>query len=157
MISDISLPFISYSDVSPWILSYLLSYRSLIITFFYPSHLTMAHDLTPFSIMRRCRSVLDHLGCAFIYLLDFRFNIFHDGRTWQIVDLLVMMFSLWQLACWVLICLLFAFWALVIICFYSLVSFVLLAWYRYIGSYLALPIWSWTFSLHDGWTYFRGQ
>ena len=38
-----------------------------------------------------------------------------NGKVWQIVDLLVTMFSLWQLACWVLICLLFAFWALIII------------------------------------------
>ena len=109
MISDISLPFILYS--------YFLSYQGLIITFFYLTHPTVTHDLTPFSIRRRCRSVLDHLGCAFIYLLDFRFNIFHDGRAWQIVDLLVLMLSFWQSACWVLICLFFAFRALVIIVF----------------------------------------
>ena len=49
-------------------------------------------------------------------LLDFRFNIFHDSRAWQIVDLSVTMLSFWQLARWVLIfCLLFAFRAWVII------------------------------------------
>ena len=156
MISDISLPFISYSDISPWILSYLLSYRRLIVTFFYPTHLTMAHDLTPFSIMRRCRSVLDHLGCAFIYLLDFRFNIFHDGRAWQIADLLVMMFHFdsWHVECWFACSLHFEHWSSL---FYSSVSFVLSAWYHDAWSCLALPIWGWTFSLHDGWTYFRVQ
>ena len=142
MISDISLPFISYSDVSPWILSYLLSYRSLTITFFYPSHLTMTHDLTPFSIMRRCRSVLDHLGCAFIYLLDFRFNIFHDGRAWQIVDLLVLMLSFWRLACWVLICLFFAFRALVIIVFICQ-SFV----FSQHGITIHSPVWHYLFEV----------
>ena len=81
---------------------------------------TSHHDTWPhisLSIRRKCRSVLDHLGCAFIYLLDFRFNIFHDGRAWQIADLLVLMLSFWQLACWVLICLFFAFRALIIIVF----------------------------------------
>ena len=78
-------------------------------------HPTMTHDFTSLSIRRRCRLVLNHLGCAFIRLLDFRFNIFHDGRAWQIADLLVLMLSFWQLACWVLICLFFTFWALVII------------------------------------------
>ena len=77
----------------------------------YTSH----RDTTPPSIRRRCRSVLNHLGCAFIHLSDFRFNIFHDGQAWQIDDLLVMMLSFWQLSCWVLICLLLEFWALVII------------------------------------------
>ena len=115
MISDTYIPFISYLDISPWILSCLLSYQSLIITFFYPTHPILTYDLIPISIRMRCRSVFNHFGCAFIHLLDFRFNIFHDGRAWQIVDLLVTMFSLWQLACWVLICLLFAFWALTII------------------------------------------
>ena len=115
MILDTYIPFISYLDISSWILSCLLSYQSLIITFFYPTHPTVTHDLTPLSIRRKCRSVLDHLSCVFIHLSDFRFNIFHDGRAWQIVDLLVTMFSFWQLACWVLICLLFAFWALIII------------------------------------------
>ena len=40
MILDTYLPFIPYSDISPWILSYLLSYQSLIITFLlsYTSH-----------------------------------------------------------------------------------------------------------------------
>ena len=103
----------SYSDISPWILSCLLSYQSPIITFFYLTHPTVTHDLTPLSIRRGCRSVLDHLGCVFINISDFRFNIFHDGRAWQIVDLLVTMFSLWQLACWVLICLHFACWVLI--------------------------------------------
>ena len=97
------------------ILSRLLSYQSLIVTFFHPTHPTVTHDLTSLSIRKRCRSILDHLGCVFIHLLDFRFNIFHDSRAWQIVDLLVTMFSLWQLACWVLFCLLFAFGALIII------------------------------------------
>ena len=81
---------------------------------------TSHHDTWPHTsilIRRRCRSVLDFFGCAFIYLLDFRFNIFHDDRAWQIVDLLVTILPFWQLACWVLICLLFAFWALVIIVF----------------------------------------
>ena len=82
---------------------------------FYPTHLTITHDLTSLSIRRRRGSVLDHFGFAFIHLSGFRFDIFHDGRTWLIVDLLVTMFSLWQLACWVLFCLLFAFWALIII------------------------------------------
>ena len=83
---------------------------------------TSHHDTwphTPLPIRRRCRSVIDHLDCAFIHLLDFRFNIFHDSKAWQIVDLLVMMFSFWQLVCWVLICLLFAFRALVIVLFIS--------------------------------------
>ena len=115
MISDTYVPFISYLDISPWILSCLLSYRSLIITLFYPTHPTVTHDLTLISIKRRRGLVLDHFGCVFIYLSDFRFNIFHDGKVWQIVDLLVTMFSLWQLACWVLLCLLFAFWAQIII------------------------------------------
>ena len=55
---------------------------------------TSHHDTwhhTPLSIRMRCRSVFDHFGCAFIHLLDFRFNIFHDGRAWQIVDLVVKM------------------------------------------------------------------
>ena len=115
MISNTYVPFISYPDISPWTLSCLLSYQSLIITLFYPTHPTVTHGLVSISIRRRRRSVLDHLGCAFIHLLDFRFNIFHDGKAWKIVDLLVTMFSLWQLACWVLICLHFAFWALIII------------------------------------------
>ena len=93
MISDTYIPFISYSDISPWILSRFLSYQSLIITFFYLTHPTVTHDLTLISIRRRRGSVLDHFGCAFIYLSDFRFNIFHDGRAWQIADLLVMMLS----------------------------------------------------------------
>ena len=118
------IPFISYSVISPWILSCFLFYQSLIITFFYLTHPTVTHDLTPFSIRRRCRSVLDHLGCAFIYLLDFRFNIFHDGRAWQIVDLLVTMFSLWQLACWVLICLFFRILSTGHHCFYSSVIYI---------------------------------
>ena len=75
-------------------------------------HDTWSH--TPFLIRRICRSVIDHFGCAFIHFLDFRFNIFHDGAG-QIVDLLVTMFSLWQLACWVLICLFIEFRALIII------------------------------------------
>ena len=82
---------------------------------------TSHHDTwphTPLLIRRRCRSILDFFGYAFIHLLDFRFNIFHDGKAWQIVDLLVMMLSFWQLTWWVLICLLFAFWALVIIVFF---------------------------------------
>ena len=65
---------------------------------------TSHHDtwpLTPLWIRRICKSVIDFLGCAFIYLVDFRFNIFHDGRAWQIVDLLVIMLSFWQLSCWV--------------------------------------------------------
>ena len=115
MISDTYVPFISYLDISPWIFSCLLSYRSLIITLSYPTHPTVTHDLTPISIKRRRGSILDHFGCVFIHLSDFRFNIFHDGRVWQIVDLLVTMFSLWQLACWVLLCLLFVFWAQIII------------------------------------------
>ena len=78
-------------------------------------HYTWPH--TPLLIKRRCKSVFDFLGCAFIHLLNFRFNIFHDDKAWQIVDLLVMILSFWQLACWVLICLLLAFWALVIIVF----------------------------------------
>ena len=55
---------------------------------------TSYHDTwhhIPLSIRMRCRSVFDHFGCAFIHLLDFRFNIFHDGRAWQIVDLVVKM------------------------------------------------------------------
>ena len=55
---------------------------------------TSHHDTWPHTtllIRGRCRSVLDFLGCVFIHLVDFRFNIFHDGRAWQIVDLLVMM------------------------------------------------------------------
>ena len=78
------------------------------ILLFHTSH----HDTWPhttLSIRRRCRSMLDFFGFAFVHLLDFRFNIFHDGRAWQIVDLLVMMLSLWQLSCWVLICLLLHF------------------------------------------------
>ena len=129
MISDTYIPLISYSDISPWTLSYFLSYQSLIITFFYPIHPTVTHDLTSLSIRKRRGSVLDHFGCTFIHILDFKFNIFHNGRTWQIVDLLVTMFSLWQLACWVLICLHFVFWALIItvlsisyFCFVSMVS-----------------------------------
>ena len=109
----------------------------------------------PFSIRRRRGSVLDHFGYAFLHLSDFRFDIFHDGRAWQIVDLLVMMFSLWQLACWVLICLLFAFFSTDHYCCYSSVSFVLSAWCHDTWSCLALPIWGWTFSLHDDWAYFR--
>ena len=46
---------------------------------------TSHHDTwphIPFSIRRRCRSVLDFLSSAFIHLVDFGFNIFHDGRAW---------------------------------------------------------------------------
>ena len=81
---------------------------------------TSHHDIWPHTsllIRRRCRSFLDFLGCAFIHLVDFRFNIFHDGRAEQIVDLLMMMLSFWLLARLVLICLVFAFWVLVIIVF----------------------------------------
>ena len=141
----------------PWILSYLLSYQSLTITFFYPTHLTITHDLTSLSIRRRRGSVLDHFVRAFIHLLDFRFNIFHDGRAWEIADLLVMMLSFWQLARWVLIfvCPLhFEHWSSL---FYSSVSLVLSAWCHDAWSYLALPIWGWAFSLHDGWAYLRVQ
>ena len=116
MISDISLPFISYSDISPLILSYFLSYQSLIITFFYPTHPTMTHDLTIFSIRRRCRSVLDHLGCVFIH--SFQLYVQHlpwwQGLAdcWLISDdafiLIVGTMS-------VVFCLLFSFWALVVI------------------------------------------
>ena len=155
MILDTYIPLISYSDISLWILSYLLSYQSLTITFFYPTHPTVTHDLASISIRRRRRSVLDHLGCAFIHLLDFRFNIFHDGRAWQIVDLLVTILSFWQLACWELTCLLFVFRALVIIIVIHSVSFVLSAWCHDTWSCLALSIWGWTFSLHDGWAYFK--
>ena len=88
---------------------------------------TSQHDTWPhtsLSIKRRCRSILYFFGCAFIHLMDFRFNIFHDSKAWQIFYLLVMMLSFWQLACWVLICLFFVFWALVIIVFiYQLVLF----------------------------------
>ena len=59
---------------------------------------TSHHDTWPYthlSIRRRRGSVLDHFGCAFIHLLYFGFNIFHDGRAWQIVDLLVIMLSFW--------------------------------------------------------------
>ena len=68
-----------------------------------PHHDTWSHTI--FLIRKRCRPVLDLFHCAFIHLLDFRFNIFHDGKAWQIFDLLVIMLSFWQLACWVLICL----------------------------------------------------
>ena len=129
MISDTCLLLISHPDTPFSILSFFLSYPSLIITLFYPTHPTVTHDLTSLLIRRRRGSVLDHFGCVFTHLLDFKFNIFHDGRTWQIVDLLVTMFSLWQLACWVLICLHFAFRALIItvlsisyFCFVSMVS-----------------------------------
>ena len=133
----------------------VLSYFTLIITLFYPTHPTVTPDLTLISIRRRRGSVLDHFGCVFIHLSDFRFDIFHDGRAWQIVDLLVTMFLLWQLACWVLICLLFAFFSTDHYCYYSSVSFVLLVWCHDTWSCLALPIWGWTFSLHDDWAYFR--
>ena len=122
----------------------------------YTSH----HDTWPYthlSIRRRRGSVLDHFGCAFIHLLYFGFNIFHDGRAWQIADLLVMMLSFWQLARWVLIfvCSLhFKHWSSL---FYSSVSFVVSAWCHDTWSCLALPIWGWTFSLHDGWAYLRVQ
>ena len=166
MTSDIFLPFISYSDISPmdtFIPSiipepdhHLLDDLGYLPTF-YPTHLTITHDLTSLSIRRRRASVLDHFVCAFIHLLDFRFNIFHDGRAWQIADLLVMMLSFWQLARWVLIfvCPLhFEHWSSL---FYSSVSLVLSAWCHDARSCLALPIWGWTFSLHDGWAYFRVQ
>ena len=42
-------------------------------------------------------------------------------------------------------------------CFYSSVILVLSAWYHDTWSCLALPIWGWTFSLHDGWAYFKVQ
>ena len=120
---------------------------------------TSHHDTwphTPLSNRRRCRSVLDFFDCAFIHLLDFRFNIFHDGRAWQICwlisddafILIVGMLSVDLLALFILstgyhhYC-------------YSPVSFVLLAWCHNTWSCLALPIWGWTFSLHDGWAYFR--
>ena len=134
--------FISYSDISPLVLSYFLSYQSLIITFFYPTHPIVTHDLTIFSIRRRCRSVLDFLGCVFIHLVEFRFNIFHDGRAWQIADLLVMMLSFWQLARWVLIfvCSLhFEHWSSL---FYSSVSFVVSACVTIHG-----PVWLYLFEV----------
>ena len=56
---------------------------------------TSHHDTWPhtaLSIMRKCRSILNFFCCAFIYLVEFRFNIFHDGRVWQFVNLLVTMF-----------------------------------------------------------------
>ena len=117
----------------------VLSYFTLIITLFYPTHPTVTHDLIPISIRRRRRSVFDHLGCVVIHLLDFRFNIFHDCRAWQIADLLVMMLSFWQLARWVLIfvCSLhFEHWSSL---FYSSVSFVLSTWYHDTWSCLAFP------------------
>ena len=79
-------------------------------------HIPPWHMTSPFS---RLGGDVDQSSIALVMfsyvLLDFRFNIFHDSRAWQIVDLLVTMLSLWQLACWVLFCLLFAFWALIII------------------------------------------
>ena len=149
MISDTCLLLISHSDISPWMLSCLPSYQSLIITLFYPTHPTVTHDLTIFSIRRRCRSVLDHLGCVFIHLLDFRFNIFYDGRAWQIVDLVVMIIFI--LTVGILSVDLFALCILSTdhYCCYSLVSFVSSVWCHDTWSCLALPIWGWTFSLHD--------
>ena len=157
MISDTCLLLISHPDTPFSILSFFLSYPSLIITLFYPTHSTVTHDLIPISIRRRRRLVLDHLGCAFIHLLDFRFNVFHDGRAWQIADLLVKMLSFWQLTCWMLICLFFRILSTGHHCFYSSVIFVLSAWCRNAWSCLALLIWGWTFSLHDGWAYLRVQ
>ena len=138
--------------------TFMLSILLELDHYFLLSH-TSHHDTwphTPLSIKRICRSVLYFFDFTFIHLLDFRFNIFHDGKAWQIVDLLVMMLSFWQLAFWVSIC------AFCILstghhCFYSSISFVLLTWYHDTWSCLALPIQGWTFSLHDGWAYFRTQ
>ena len=58
---------LGYLPTFHFILSCFLFYQSLIITFFYPTHPTVTHDLTLFSIRRRHRSVLDHLGCVFIH------------------------------------------------------------------------------------------
>ena len=109
-------------------------------------HDTWSH--TPFLIRRICRSVLDHFGCAFIHFLDFRFNIFHDG-AWQIVDLVVTIIFI--LTVGILSVDLFTLCILSTdhYCCYSLVSFVLSAWCHDTWSCLALPIWGWTFSLHD--------
>ena len=123
------LVFSAYLDDLGYLHTFHLVLRHLTLDTFMPSiilepdhHLLLSYtshrDTRPhthLSVRRRRGSVLDPFGCTFIHLLYFRFNIFHDGRAWQIVDLLVTMFSLWQLACWVLICLFFTFWALVII------------------------------------------
>ena len=129
-IDTLGLAFSAYLDDLRYLHAFHFVLRHFTMDTFIPSiipeidrHLLLSYTSyhgtwpTPFSIMRRCRSVLDHLGCAFIHFSDFRFNIFHDGRVWQIADLLVMMLSFWQSACWVLICLFFAFRALVIIVF----------------------------------------
>ena len=54
-----------------------------------------------------------------MYLLEFRFSIFHDGKAWYIIDSLVICFH-FDSICEVLTCLHFAFRALVIIFFIHL-------------------------------------
>ena len=59
-------------------------------------HILPWHMTSPFS---RLGGDVDQSSIALVMfsyiLLDFRFNIFHDGRAWQIADSLVMMLSFW--------------------------------------------------------------
>ena len=83
-------------------------------------HIPPWHMTSPFS---RLGGDIDQSSITLVVfsciLLDFRFNIFHDGRAWQIADLLVLMLSFWQLACWVLILLVFRISGIGHHCFYS--------------------------------------
>ena len=154
MISDTCLHFSSFSNISPLIPSCFLSYQSLIIIFCYPRYPTLTHDFTPISIKRRHGSVLDHLSCVFIHISNFRFNIFHDGGLtdyWLISDdVFTLTVGMWSVDLFAL-CIL----STDHYCCYSPISFVLSAWCHGTWSCLALPIWGWTFSLHDGWAYFK--
>ena len=58
---------------------------------YFPSfgpHISLWHITSHLTLLIRgwCRSVLESSGRAFIHLLDFGFNIFHDSRAWQITD-----------------------------------------------------------------------
>ena len=82
MILDTYLPFISYSNISPLILSCFLSYQSLIITFFfYPTHLTMTHDLTPLSQLE------ENVDQSSISLVVFSYIFWTLGSTSSMMEM----------------------------------------------------------------------
>ena len=162
-IDTLGLAFSAYLDDLGYLHTFNFVLRHFTLDTFMPSILpefdhylllshTSHHDTwhhIPLSIRMRCRSVFNHFGCAFIHLLDFMFNIFYDGRAWQIVDLVVTIIFI--LTVGILSVDLFTLCILSTdhYCCYSLVSFVLSAWCHDTWSCLALPIWGWTFSLHD--------
>ena len=110
---------------------YFPSFGSYISLWHMTSHLTLW-------IREECRPILDFPSRAFMYLLDFEFNIFHDNRAWQIT---IFFFSDddFILTIDMLSFNLLAFCVLVIIIFLSTNPFCLSARYLNTWSCLAFP------------------